>query len=290
MPADIVDALGTVTYRNWDDPTARTLPAPAAPVRFSNLKRLALSGLHYRDALDAPNEPSARMLLGTCVSQLTIGPQKGKPPCEMFPAKLGKSRESKAFAEFQAERPNVEILLEKEWALAERIAASLRAHPVARARLEGATYETPLEWEDGGFKCTTGGVDLIVAKTLGDLKTTTTVHPATFERLAFKMLYHCQLAWYRRGARANGIEVAERPFVLAVETKPPFDVIELRATERLMDLGDRTVTLWLEQLRTFEESNQWPGYAQAPVDWDVPPWMQPSEEDEDGDEGEAVGF
>ena len=88
------------------------------------------------------------------------------------------------------------------------------------------------------------------------------------------MFYHCQLAFYRRGARANGLDVSRGLFLLCVETKGPHEVVDLELSEGLIDLADRTVSLWLEKLRTYRDANQWPGYAQSPVVWDVPSWMR----------------
>jgi hypothetical protein len=114
------------------------------------------------------------------------------------------------------------------------------------------------------------------------------VQPEVFQRHAFKMLYPQQVAFYMRGARANGIDVSGGGFLLGVETRAPFEVVDLELTEGMLDFADRTVTLWLEKLRVYLDAcpeprtfADWPGYAQAPVPFDVPAWMQ---SDEDGDE------
>jgi hypothetical protein len=154
--------------------------------------------------------------------------------------------------------------------------------PLARARLDGARFEVPLAWEEDGLKFSTGGVDIVGGGALGDLKTSTTCEPEALQRQAFKMFYHCQLAFYRRGARANGLDVSRGLFLLCVETKGPHEVVDLELSEGLIDLADRTVSLWIEKLRIYRDANQWPGYAQSPIPWDVPGWMR----EDDGEEGE----
>ncbi len=136
-------------------------------------------------------------------------------------------------------------------------------------------------WDDGGVKCSTSGVDILRASQFGDLKTTTTTELRALQAQCFKMGYYGQMAWYRRGLRANGIDVSQGAFLLCVETKAPFEVVVLELSEDLLDLGDKKVALLLERLRVYTEANQWPGRAQSPVVWTVPAWAAP---DEDGDE------
>jgi hypothetical protein len=47
--------------------------------------------------------------------------------------------------------------------------------------------------------------------------------------------------------------------------------VVFKLTEQAVDMGRRLYRLWLEQLAGCIESNQWPGYAQSVVDFDVAP-------------------
>ena len=244
---------------------------------FSHVKKLALSGKQYLHAVNTPFTPTDAMLLGTAVHAMVLGTRPGAKPLEVYAGR----RAGKEWESFQAEHEGAEILTAKEWNLAEDIAAAVKSDPVAIERLTGARFEVALEWEDGGIKCSTSGIDIVTFDgALGDLKTTTTVQPEAWTRQAFKMLYPQQLAWYRRGAMANGIDCSRGLFLLGVETRAPFEVVVLDLTEAMIDLADRTVSLWLEKLRVYRESNQWPGYAQSAVPFDVPGWMQSDDEEE----------
>lgn len=249
---------------------------------FSQVKKLALSGKQYLHACNSPNEPTSSMLLGTLVHFFVLGARPGSKPLVCF---KGAKRQGKAWDEFQAANAGAEIVTATEWERAEAIADAVKRDPVAQLRLAGAQFEVPLQWtEEGGIVCSTSGIDIVRAKSIGDLKTTTSTQPEAWQRQALKMLYPQQMAWYRRGARANGLDVSEGLFVLGVETRPPFEVVDLELTEAMIDFADRTVSLWLEKLRVYRESNQWPGYAQSSVPWDVPSWMQSSDdEDEEAD-------
>ena len=66
-----------------------------------------------------------------------------------------------------------------------------------------------------------------------------------------------------------------------IRVRGPVEVVDLELSEGLIDLADRTVSLWIEKLRIYRDANQWPGYAQSPVVWDVPGWMR--DDDEEGD-------
>ncbi len=248
---------------------------------FSQLKKLALSGKQYLHACNTPHEPTRAMLIGTGVHHIVLGPRPGAPVLR-YP---GDSRRGKAWTDFVAANPGAEILTEPEWGEAEEIATAVLTDPVAVARLTGARFEVPLTWEDGGIKCSTSGIDIISndGEELCDLKTTNTVEPEAWKRQAFKMFYPHQMVWYRRGARANGLKVSRGLFLLGVETKAPFEVVELELTEGMLDLAEKTVSLWLEKLRVYTECKQWPGYAQSSVPLDVPAWMR-DEEEADGDE------
>lgn len=244
---------------------------------FSHLKKLNLSGRQYIHAVNAENRPTSAMLLGTAVHHLVLGARPGRRVLRFD----GKTRQGKSWEAFRAAHDDAEILTASEWAHAEKIAEAVLEDPMARARLTGARFEVPLAWEEDGIKFSTSGVDILGNQALGDLKTATTTNPDDLQRQAFKMLYHCQLAFYRRGAIANGIDVSKGAFLLCVETKAPHEVVDLELTDGLLELGDKTVALWIEKLRSYRDAGQWPGYAQSPIPWDVPGWMREDDDDEE---------
>lgn len=258
-------------------------------LHFSHLKKLSLSGVQYLHAVNNPIDPTRDMRVGTVTHFLLFGPRPTAKPIVCY---RGGIRRGKDWDAFKAEHAGAEIVTVEEWDEAEQMAESVRRSPIARARLEGARFEVPLRWEESGIPCSTSGVDIIpVGDDLGDMKTTATTHPATFMRHAFRMHYPQQLAFYRRGAIANGLKVRDL-FILGVERKAPFEVVELTLTEAMMTFADKTLTLWLEELRrnmlSIPEPQtvyDWPGYAQAPIAWDVPPWAA---EDEDELDEEAA--
>lgn len=272
-----------------DTPPLRIF-AEDGTLHYTDLKRVLLSGRKYLFGLNKPTEPTSRMLLGTAVHVKILGPRPGAKPMVVFE---GKQRRGKEWDLFKLLNEGSEIITAAQWELAERMAESVRTHPVARARLDGARYEVPLAWEESGFRCSTSGIDIISGATLADLKTSDTTEPEAWQRHAEKMLYHCQMAWYRRGAIANGIDCSRGLFVLGVETRDDHDVVELEMTEERIEAADRLLTLMLERLRGYvlacpepRAVADWPGYSQSSVPWELRPWQR-TDVDED-DEAEAT--
>jgi hypothetical protein len=249
---------------------------------FSALKHLAKSGKHYLHACNTENVPTKPMRLGTIIHFLLLGARQGAKKLAVYDGR----RAGKDWEHFKALHEHDEIVSAAEWLEAEACAEAVRRDPVAQRRLAGARFEVPIQWEEGGLRFSTSGIDIVSADgdEICDLKATHTVEPDPFMRHAFRQYWPMQVAFYRRGARANGMRVSRGLFLLGVETKAPHDVVELELSEEMIDLADRTVSLWLEKLRNFRESNQWPGYAQASVVMPPPAWHGPDDDEDEGDE------
>lgn len=253
-------------------------------VHFSELKKLDLSGAHYLHACNTKTEPTRPMLVSTAVHQILLGPRADKKVM-VYP---GDARRGNDWKVFRAAHPDCDILTQPEWDDAAAIANELMKDPLVIEHLEGARTEVPLRWSDGDLPCSTSGIDVVGRGMLGDIKGTHSAKPELWMRTAFRMHYHCQLAWYRRGAVANGIDVSKGLFVLGYEMTPPYVVVPLEMTEDLIDLGERTLAIWLEKLRQYRLSipeprtpKDWPSYTAAPVPWAPPAWMVGDDEDDD---------
>lgn len=249
-------------------------------LHFSELKSIEESGRHYLFTCNRARVPTREMLIGTAAHRFVLGEREGARPLILYDAE---ARRGNAWKDFEAEHKGADILTAPEWQEALAIAAAIKEHPNAQERLAGARCEVPLRWKDGDLECSTSGVDIVQPTMIGDLKLTHEVAPDGWMRHAFRMRYHVQLAWYRRGAIANGLDVSDGAFLLGCEMDPPYDVVDLELSEGLLDLADRTITKWLNKLSVLLESypnpmqvSDWPGYAQRPLTFDVPLFMQES--------------
>lgn len=272
---------------------ARIEPEPPALIcnadgthHYSEIKKLADSGKQYIYAVNNPIKPTTAMLIGTAVHFLVLGARTGAKPLVRY---SGDTRRGKAWEAFEAENDGADILTAPEWSKAERIAEAVMLDPVAQARLAGARFEVPVRWEEpGGIICSTSGIDIVCAQAICDLKATFTTQLDAWQRHAFRMLYPQQMAWYRRGARANGLDTSHGLFILGVETKAPYEVVELELTEPMIEFADRTIDLWLGMLRTYRSSREWPGRAQLPVPFELPSWVADEDDDEESGDEEHI--
>jgi hypothetical protein len=255
------------------------------PVRFSDLKQLARSPAHYRDAIENPRKPTAEMDLGAVAHRLLLGPRHGDPALVIW---HGGRRYGKTWDAFQAEHADQVIVTVKDHLAAARIAGAVRADETASAILLGASVEMPHTWTESGVKCETRGIDVYKPArgepgfSIWELKTTTNVEPEKLKRHAMTMLWPAQLEWYRGGLEATGHGPCREAGIIAVEVERPHVVTCLTLSPALLAWARKSLTLWIERLRVCVADDHWPGFAQREVDFDLPPWLaeQPAEDDE----------
>lgn len=241
------------------------------PVRFSNLKHISRSPLHYWDAVQLDREDTLAMRLGRGAHAMVLG-----MPVVLYP---GKVRNGKDWDRFKAEHPDTEILNRSEWAKAEGIANAIRRHrhgdpavPSAPQILfDDAVLEEVIEWEFLGRKCTSRPDSRKTdGRIITDLKTTRNAEPNWFKRDAMLRAYDAQLGFYDQASAYKTGRDADELYAVAVESKRPYAVTVLRLTDEARERGRKMCRLWFEQLLNYEAANHWPAYVDHIVDLDVP--------------------
>lgn len=232
------------------------------PVRYSHLRRIDLSPLHYLHGLvpDDDSEQSAPMRAGKLVHALVLGGD--------YVVYDGR-RAGGAWEEFAAAHEGRFIVTTAEYQRAVPVAESVQRDPVASQFLRGQ-HERMLDWRIGGRECQ-AHVDCIGPdnRYVTELKTASLAAPGWFARAALRMRYHAQLAWYQDAiAEVRGVRPANA-YIVAVETKAPYAVTTMILTPRALDEGRKICRLWWERLAACEASDEWPGYAQSAVTLDV---------------------
>lgn len=228
------------------------------PVRFSRLKKMALSPAHYA----ANIQPTSRAIgLGRAVHSMVLG----GPPVVAF---TGAVRRGKEWEKFRDDHADAIIVTQDERDTCSRMADAVDSHSEARRVLTGR-HEVPIAWEYCGRACVSTpdciGETPFGDTVIADIKTCQTSHPGRFGWHALRMLYHAQLAFYRLAAGG-----ARDCYLVAVEATPPHPVTVHRLTERALDIGERMCRGWMERLLQCEAANYWPGYCDAVNDLDVP--------------------
>ncbi len=267
-PAAVESLSGELAEQLETNETERAFIDPRTiAVRFSNLKHVARSPLHYLDAVQIDRDDTLAMRLGRGAHALVLG-----EPVVRYAGR----RAGKAWEAFQVDHPETEILNEREWSIASGIADSIRRHPIAAQLILGdhVVREQTIEWEWLGRRCTSRPDALINGEAsdpiVTDLKTTQCADPAKFMRDAMFRGYNAQLAFYGMAVKhMTGREPADL-YVAAVESKRPYAVTVLRLDDGARLQGEKLCRLWMERLLTCEASNHWPAYTDAVVAFSVP--------------------
>ena len=230
------------------------------PLRWSDLRYISESPAHYLHNLDNPMVPTAAMRLGSLVHALVLGVAPNS-----FIVYEGQRR-GNAWKEFKEEHSQVEIVTSDEWERACRCADAVKADPICGPLLQSGLKEHRLEWEVAGRKC--AGTPDLNGDILVDLKVTQMANPTRLPWHARKMMWHGQVAWYSDAVETLG-GTMDGHYLLAVTPKAPHLCVAYQLTDETLELGRRLWHSLFERLRTCEESNQYPGYAQDVIPLDI---------------------
>lgn len=220
-----------------------------APLRFSTLKTIARSPLHYQYALTHEFEPTPAMRLGTLVHRMVLG---GPETIAYDGTRRGKDWEA-----FKAAHSDVEIVTVSERDSARAIADAVQRDMRVARLLEGTVKEQRITGRLHGREVQ-GTPDAYDDDTVIDLKTCADARPEAFSWQARKMHYGPQVTWY-----GDLLGSRKRHILIAVETKAPYPVTVMQLTPAMVDMGRRTYIGWIEMLQACELAGVWPGYSEA---------------------------
>jgi hypothetical protein len=238
-------------------------------VNWTTLKAMRRSPKHYRYVAAHPAEYTPAMMLGRAVHTAVLEPDR-------FPLDYavwdGARRQGNAWEAFKIANAKRTILRADEYALCLAIRDAVRAHPVAKHLLEVGEAEKTITWTDPDtkLKCK-GRLDWLNGIGLCDLKTTVDLDPFRFGAQVARLGHHCQLAFYRRGLHANGLDVPVK--ILAVEKEPPYDTAVFALDEETLYAGDEEVTELLRRVAECRKTNTWPGrFGEGEAPLALPGW------------------
>lgn len=175
------------------------------------------------------------------------------------------AREQRDLARVEGRSP----VLAHDYKMAEDMAASVLAHPLAAALMtpgEGKP-EQSLFWADVNTGARLRGrVDWLPAPSQSrplvvDFKTSVSAHPGRFARSAADYGYAQQAAWYLDGVRA--LDLGDEPAFLfvVVEKTPPFLVTVIELDDEATRLGRALNRRAIDVYADCSANNHWPGYS-----------------------------
>jgi hypothetical protein len=250
-----------------------------AAVRWSHLKHMDRSPLHYRHATTAPRRDTPAFRFGRAVHVLCLEPERWAADYVTWDG----IRRGKSWDAFEAEHAGREILTADESERAMAIASAVRSHPVASTHLKAGIKEGAIQWvdEETGLACK-GRFDALGGR-LVDLKSAADVDPQRFAASVYRYGYHGQLAFYADGLAANGIALDGDPVIICVESVEPHDVVVYTADPFVVDQGRQMYRRLLARVKECTERGEWPGISgAATLPLLLPAWAE-VEGDEHGD-------
>jgi len=256
--------------------------------RWSQLSQILKSPRHFKIA-DRSTRPTRSMKLGSIADCLLFTPDDFADRYVIFDEispKTGKiwTANSNAYRQFEADHPDQEIISPQLLNHSQQIVDEIHGNPHVRDILQG-DYQVAITWKDPitGLELK-GLADCVGDGFLSDLKTSNVINPSPWDlgRKVYDYQYHCQLALYRDGLRANGVDVNET-YLAFVENSPPFDSVAMRLGEFELGMGQQTVRQCLELLAVCTEKDEWPGVASGIVDLWFPDFVYKEHEHEHGE-------
>src|SRR3569832_448308 len=263
-------------------PRRRGPPDKAEPRRFSRLRLMDESALHYAHGFVEETSP---MRKGTALHAYLLGQEHRVVGFE-------DGKRDLRFAKYQAfleKHPDKHVLSPGEAEQVFGMRDSIRKNPRAMALLEGQ-QERRMEWDFGGRKCagTPDSVfDFPKHRRLTELKATHTTKPARLKVHGHFSHWHAQLSWYSDGldrTMSYPRLPVEEHYVVAVAMKAPYPVTELSLTPKKIAEGAKIWRRWWEALEVCEQSDHFPAYSEADVEWDVEEASDPIDWEDDDDE------
>jgi len=235
-------------------------------VNWSLLKHMGDSPKHYAHAKENQREDTTRLLLGRAVHTAVLEPDEVPLRYAFYE---GATRRGKDWDEFKTANDDKDILKAEEYRLCLAVRDAVRGNAAAANLLTGES-EVVRTWTDAatGIECK-ARLDHVTEGALIDLKTTGTTDAYQFEGTAARMMYHAQLAFYRRA-----VGDARPVYIIAVEIGPPHDVAVFELTEVALGIGDRKVSEYLYRLHECRENDTWPGRYQGIRELSLPAWME----------------
>ena len=234
----------------------------AQGLRWSQLKELRTSPLHFHHHQEHPRQQTAAMRLGSAVDCAIFEPERfGDRFIVYTESKTTGEGARKRWQEFQKEHAHQSILSLEDDQYVTAISSAVLQNQHARELLEVGRAQVGFTWQDPSGIVGKGKLDWLTGQTaIVDLKTGARIGEYHLGSHAWELGYFHQFAYYRRGLSvALGCEAYSIPiFVIAAETDPPFDVGVLRVDDESLAVASADVEQLLAKYLDCLERG-WPG-------------------------------
>lgn len=256
--------------------------------RWSLLRHLRRSPLHYQHAVKTVSAQSAPMRFGSAAHCVVFEPDQFDRRYVVYSESKCKGEGArKKWEAFQEENAHKTILSPEEYDRAQFLGEAVRRHPYAAALLLDGRAEVPLTWTDPrtGLSCKCRLDWVTPEHAVVDLKSARNLDERAFAAQAWRLAYFQQMDYYRSGLGANLKRSAEcvPVSIIAVESEAPFDVAVFQLDDESMIAAREEVERLINTLLICRRDNVWPGRYVEPF-----PLVAPAYALDDGDDDWSV--
>jgi hypothetical protein len=252
-------------------------------LHFSVLKHMDETPADFHWHLTHPGPVTDPMRAGAATHTLSLEPDR-------FPREFvvweGKVRNGHAWDDFRETAGTKTIVTAVAYEKACAVRDAVQADEHAQALLVGGKAEQTILWELDGFRLKSRP-DYVGAGGIVDLKVMAAIDPRSVSKAIQSYKYHAQGAMY-----VNAVEAATTaalPYaLLTVRSTPPHLVQVYRIPADLLKIGRELYRGWLTRVRECQQEGRWIGYADGPIEAELPAWAYDSEGDF-GDSGLTMG-
>lgn len=252
---------------------------------FSTVKWFAKSAAHYRHVLTSPGADTDAKKVGRVVHLAAFEPERFRNAIAVWD---GGTRRGKDWDKFKERNEGKELLTENEYDRCMAIQAVVSNHPIARGFVSSGRGEVTvlgtLMSASGKPVPVKGRMDF-VGDAIADLKVTKDGSPDGFPRQVLEYHYDAQAPWYVDLLASVSMGAQLPYFIVSVEATAPHVVTVYRVPEFLLRIGRAKYQGWLDQLLECRRTSKYPGYAEQPLDLELPEWAL-----RDTLEGEIAGL
>ena len=175
-----------------------------------------------------------------------------------------KTRNTKAWKEFESKHKNMEILTPAEWADIENMKSALMANPYISKILQSDSVWREISiwssYEDSGIVCKVRP-DIIVDGWIYDLKTSNAPHWRAFRHSIFQYGYHVSAPYYVDICKQIGLDIHGFRFIV-VGNKRPYNTAVYELSRELYLEGQNA---YKDGLRAFMDylmsDDGWDGFS-----------------------------
>lgn len=275
-----------MNHPNGIHPLTREQYDAETRVNFSTLKHIAKSPAHYQEAKRNPLKPGRDVLTRGRATHLALfEPEKFLSDCATF----DKPRRGKEWDVFAEENAGKELLTRDMYESAVGVADAVRSCEMAQPYLRGAQLEVTVLHDHvvadlhgiPGYRVECKSrLDSLLFAAIADLKSCKDASPEAFGRQCFNLDGYVQAAWYVDAVKAATGRDVEYVWIASEATAPYVTQVYV-AEPDLLQMGRERYMGWLDRLNVCRESDEWPGYAAAPMALVLPPWAHPSDDESD---------